>query len=114
MAGDEVMLVIAVSGLSVADTRRVVDYWRMAVNGPGLDAEADELSEQRYLHVSRTFHEMVKGDFLLDPVAGEVVLEALAAATPPRRDDDPRTVRQRRADAWLISPAASLIPGGTH
>ncbi|MCA1735916.1 MAG: HNH endonuclease [Actinobacteria bacterium] len=37
----------------------------------------------------------MKGDFLLDPQAGEVVMTALAALTPPRREGDDRIPAQR-------------------
>lgn len=37
---------------------------------------------------------MIKGDFVLDSEAGEVVLTALAALTPPRRQGDERTPGQ--------------------
>ncbi|HKX75807.1 MAG TPA: DUF222 domain-containing protein, partial [Acidimicrobiia bacterium] len=111
LSRDEVTLVNAVRELSVSDTRRVVDYWRTAVDGPGTEAGADDLCEQRYLYASRTMGGMVKGDFLLDPLAGEVVLEALAAVIPPRREGDERTPRQRRADG-LTDLARAFLDSG--
>src|SRR5688500_408349 len=53
LAGDEVSLVNAVGELSVADTRRVVEYWKTAVDGPGCAASAEELAAQRYLFAAR-------------------------------------------------------------
>ncbi len=108
---DEPMLMSAVAGLSVADTRRAVTYWQSAVDGPGCEAEAEELFAQRYLYGSRTFQGMVKVDGLLDPVNGELFLTALAAATPPRREGDERTAGQRRADA-LTDMARSFLDSG--
>ena len=105
------VLVDAVGSLSVADTRRAVAYWRWAVDGPGASADAEQMIEERYFHLSRTWGGMVKGDFLLDPVAGEIVSQALAAATPPRREGDDRTPRRRRADA-LTELARSFLDLG--
>ncbi len=94
---DEVTLVNAVSGLSVADTRRVVDYWRTAIDGPGVEVRVEELEDRRFLFASRTFEGMVKVDGLVGPLAGEVLLEALAAVTPPSGegpDRQPKTSRR--------------------
>jgi hypothetical protein len=100
LARDEVSLVNAVDPLSVADTRRVVEYWRSAVDGPGCDATAEELAERRYMHASRTWEGMVKVvDGLLDAINGDLFLTALGAATPPRSKDDTWDAGQRRADA---------------
>ena len=95
---DEVCLVNGVALLPVADTRRVVDYWKAVVDGPGCETSADELVERRYLYASKTLEGMVKVDGLLDPVEGDVLLTALAAATPPRREGDLRSPAQRRVD----------------
>ncbi len=111
LARDEVDLVNAVGGMSVADTRRTVEYWKAAVDGPGCAVTAEELIEQRYLFASSTFDGMVKIDGLLDPVAGDLVLTALGAATPPPADGDSRTARQRRADA-LADLARSYLDRG--
>jgi len=111
LARDEVTLVNAVEPLSVADTRRVVEYWRSAVDGPGGDATTEELLGRRYLHVSETWEGMVKVDGLLDPVEGDLFLTALGAATPPRSQDDPQTPGQRRADA-LSEIARSFLDSG--
>jgi hypothetical protein len=43
LARDVVTLVNAVEPLSVADTRRVVEYWRSAVDGPGCDATVSRM-----------------------------------------------------------------------
>jgi hypothetical protein len=101
---DEVTLVNTVGLLSVADTRRVVD-------GPGTETTAEDLFDRRYLFGSKTLDGMVKLDGLLDPVAGDLVLTALQAATPPRRDGDHRTPRQRRADA-LSDMARTFLDSG--
>lgn len=111
LAAAEVMLVNAASPLSVADTRRLVEYWKAAVDGPGCEATAAELEERRYLHASRTFEGMVKVDGLFDPVTGDLILTALDAAMPPPGGDDRRSIRQRRADAWA-DLARSFLDSG--
>jgi hypothetical protein len=111
LSQDQVTLVNAVSGLSVLDTRRVVGYWQAAVDGPGENLSAAELEARRYLHASRTFEGMVKVDGMLDPLGGELLLEALAGATPPRSEGDTRTAGQRRADG-LIDLARGFLDAG--
>jgi hypothetical protein len=108
---DEVTLVNTVGPLSVADTRRVLEYWKTAVDGPGTETTAQDLFDRRYLFGSKTLDGMIKLDGLLDPVAGDLVLTALQAATPPRRDGDHRTPRQRRADA-LSDMARTFLDSG--
>jgi hypothetical protein len=111
LASAEVMLVNAASPLSVADTRRLVEYWKAAVDGPGCEATSEELEERRYLFASRTLQGMVKVDGLFDPVNGDLILTALDAAMAPPAGDDPRTTRQRRADA-LAEIARSFLDSG--
>ena len=79
LASAEVMLVNAASPLTVSDTRRLVEYWKTAVDGPGCEATAAELEDRRYLHASKTFQGMVKIDGLFDPVTGDLILTALAS-----------------------------------
>ena len=111
LAAAEVMLVNAASPLSVADTRRLVEYWKAAVDGPGCEATAAELEERRYLHASKTFAGMVRIDGLFDPVTGDLILTALDAAMPPPAGDDSRSGRQRRADA-MADLARSFLDSG--
>jgi hypothetical protein len=82
LARDEATLTEAIEPLSVADTRRVVEYWRSAVDGPGGDATAEELLGRRYMHASQTWEGMVKVDGLLDPVEGDLFLTALGGCYP--------------------------------
>ena len=96
---DEGVLVAALEGLSVADTRRLVEYWKTSVDGPGTATEAEEKWGQRYLSASRTIAGMVRLDGLFDPENGDLILTALQAATPPPDPDEARTPGQRRADA---------------
>jgi hypothetical protein len=111
LSSAEVMLVNAAAPLTVADTRRLVEYWKSAVDGPGHETTVEELEQRRYLHASRTFEGMVKVDGLFDPVNGDLILTALAAAMPAPAGDDARTTRQRRADAWT-DLARSFLDSG--
>ena len=109
---DEVTLANTVGPLSVADTRRVLDYWKTAVDGPGAETTVEELFDRRYLFGSKTIEGMVRLDGLLDPVAGDLVLTALQAATPPTRHGDQRSPSQRRADA-LTDLARTFLDSGS-
>ncbi len=95
----------------MADTVRLVEYWKTAVDGPGAETTVEELEERRYLFAAKTFEGMVKLDGLLDPITGDLVLTALGAATPPPCRDDRRTARQRRADA-LADLARRFLDSG--
>ena len=100
----ELTLIEGMADLSIANTRQLLSYWHTAMDGPGTETDAEEIWNRRYFFLSQTTGAMVKGDFLLDPQAGEVVMTALAALTPPRREGDDRIPAQRRADApsiWL-------------
>ena len=79
--------------------RRLVEYWKTAVDGPGSETTAEELEERRYLLASKTFEGMVKLDGLFDPVTGDLILTAFDAATPPpgrRRSPDCPPAASRR------------------
>jgi hypothetical protein len=56
-------------------------------------------TERRDLRVNKTFEGMVAIEGMLDPEGGQLLLNALAAFTPPRSPGDGRTPGQRRADA---------------
>jgi hypothetical protein len=108
---DEKTLTEAVEPLSVSDARRVVDYWRWAVDGPEMGAQVEELSDRQYLFASRLLNGMGKIDGLLDPVITDLVFTALAAATPPRVEGDQRSAARRRVDA-LADIARSFLDSG--
>lgn len=92
LAAGEVMLVNAAFPLTVADTRRLVEYWKTAVDGPGGETTVEELEERRYLHASRMFEGMVKVDGLFDRRRPE---ERPAAASRRFRPPGPFVSRLR-------------------
>jgi len=115
----EETLVEAARTLTVGRLRRVVDYWRSAIDWDAATAETEDLHSRRFLYVSRTFEGMVKLDGLFDPVDGETLLAALAAVTTPSdraSGTDPdvvpyRSAVQRRADG-LVDLARSFLDRG--
>jgi hypothetical protein len=88
---------------SMNDLRRVVSYWRQAVERElALEGE-EKVRAQRRLHASVSLLGMVRVDGNLDPETGETFLTALGAVLDSearsRGGDDERTPAQRRADA---------------
>jgi len=112
----EETLVKAAAALSVADTRRVVDHWRIAALPQESAARAEAIVAQRWLYASPTFEGMVRLDGWFDPVDGDTILTALAAATAPRdKTGDDASAAQRRADGladicrqWLADGAPEM------
>ncbi|MGH8948703.1 MAG: DUF222 domain-containing protein, partial [Acidimicrobiia bacterium] len=95
----EERLVDIVSDLSVSDTRRVVDYWRQSVDGPGTIRDQLEQMELRGISGSKSLGGMIRVDGWMTTTAGEAFLAAIDALMPPQSQDDTRTPRQRRHDA---------------
>ena len=94
----EQRLVDIVESLDTVDTGETVESWRQAMHGPGLlDPEKQQL--RRGLSASWMLDGMLRVDGTLNQIAGEAFLAAIEATTPPRRDGDTRTPRQRRHDA---------------
>lgn len=106
----EESLVDIVEGLSVSDTHRAIEYWRQAVAGPE-DLEGESQIRRRGLSLSRTWDGMRRVDGWLTAMAGEALETALDALTPPPRDREARTPRQRRHDA-LEDLARSFLDHG--
>lgn len=113
----EERLVDIVEGLDAVDTRRAVEYWRHAVEGPGdLDPEAQWV--RRGLHLSPSISGMRKVDGWLTKTAGEALETVIDALMPPPRDGDTRSPAQRRHDAlenvcrdWLDNGSTPSIGG---
>ena len=113
----EEALVEIVEGLDAVDTAKAVAYWRQAMEGPG-DLDPETQQDRRGLHLSETAGGMRRVDGWLTQTAGAALEAALDANTPPRRDDDTRTPRQRRHDAlenlsrdWLDNGTTPTVGG---
>ena len=107
---DQQFLIDTISGLSMNDARRSVDYWKQAADQQATAADAEHLWRRRCLHVSETLGGMVRIDGELDPEGGQIVLTALRSFTDSQQRDptDNRLPTQRRADA-LIELAADRL-----
>ncbi len=113
----EQRLVEIVETLDAVDTGKAVEYWRQAVDGPGqLDPDKQQL--RRGLSASWMLDGMLKVDGTLNQTAGEAFLAAIDANSPPPRDGDTRTPRQRRHDAlenlcrdWLDNGTTPTVGG---
>jgi hypothetical protein len=112
---DEEVLLDAVSGLSMGDARRAVDYWRQAADAEAAVAAQEQLHARRRLSISETFEGMVRIDGNLDPESGKIVLKAIGSLVEPGYldPDDQRTPHQRRADALVDLCADHLAHGDT-
>ena len=107
----EEMLCDTVSQLSVIDSGRVLTYWKEAIYQRNGADGAERLHARRRVHLSQTFEGMFRLDGYLDPLAGEIIREALDAATPPPAEGDARTPGQRRADALYDVARQALDQG---
>ena len=105
---DVEMLVEHARRLRFDDFTRVLAYWSYTADPDGAEGDSAALVEGRRCHVSRTFRGCVVGDFLLDPLAGAVVHDALREIEQELFDAEwaeagfmRRTPAQRRADALV-------------
>lgn len=113
----EERLVEIVEGLDAVDTGKAVEYWRQSVDGPG-EIDIETQFRRRGLSISRTMGGMRRVDGWLTALAGEALETAISALTPPPRDGDSRTSRQRRHDAledlcrdWLDNGTTPTVGG---
>jgi len=113
----EEQLVDIVEGLDAVDTRRAVDYWRQATDGPG-ETDPETQYFRRGLSMSETIGGMRRVEGWLTAMTGDALEAALDANNPPLRDGDMRTPRQRRHDAlenlcrdWLDNGSTPTIGG---
>jgi len=118
----EQQLVEAARIHSMSDLRRVVAYWRQAVEREHAAQGEEKLREQRRLHASVSLLGMVRLDGNLDPETGETLLTALGAVLDAEarsgKGEDDRTPAQRRADAlaevcrqWLDGSERPTVAG---
>jgi hypothetical protein len=112
---DQQFLVDTISGLSMNDARRAIDYWKQAADQQATVADAEHLHRRRHLHVSETLGGMVRIDGELDPEGGQIVLTALRSFTDSQQRDstDDRLPAQRRADALIEMAADHLAHADT-
>lgn len=94
----ETRLVEIVGPLSVSDTRRALEYWRQAVDGPG-DLGLESQLKRRGVSLSGPIGGMRHVEGWMTLLAGETFEAGLSAHMPPPSPDDERTPRQRRHDA---------------
>jgi hypothetical protein len=78
-AQHEGALVDAARGHTVEDLRKVVGYWRQAVDQAEPVEQEERLRARRHLHLSPMMFGMLRVDGELDPETGESVLTALGA-----------------------------------
>jgi hypothetical protein len=114
-ARDESVLVDTVSGLSMGDARRALDYWRQAADQAAFARDAHHTHQSRGLSISETLGGMVRIDADLDPESGAIVTIALRSLVEPTLLDpsDTRTLRQRRVDALTELCSDHLTHGDT-
>jgi hypothetical protein len=118
LADHAATLVEQAETLPVRDFTTVMRRWAALADDQLASATFEEMWPRRHFHASATFDGWVAGDFLLDPAAGQALLDTLDHLAPPdpqESPDGPRTLSQRRADAvadlttWYTSGAK---PGG--
>ena len=105
-------VLLEIVGDNVEETRRVLDYWTATVNQPGKGSDLETQLLRRRFDYSRRANGMVEGEFALTSTAGEALIAALDAMTPPPASDDTRTTTQRRHDGFedLVN---SFLTGST-
>jgi hypothetical protein len=94
----EEALVSAARSLPAKAMSNRLAAWHQRVDADRAEREATRRFERRRLHISRTFHGMVRLDGELDPDTGQTVITALRAICPAPAARDERTPPQRRAD----------------
>jgi hypothetical protein len=91
---------------------RIRDYF----DPEAADRKRRQRQTSRWLSASRTYDNVVSIQGMLDPDAGELLLNTLGALMPPPSPDDTRTGSQRRADALLdlcrLGGQAAPVAGG--
>lgn len=114
----ENMLLDFADTMSLKDFRRAVGYWSNCADQTRAEYDYSQQQDASYLHVSRTYGEMVKIDGLVDKEAGETLLTALnAAMTPDARQHgshgalDPAPQRRARALGLIATQFLNNHPG---
>jgi len=90
------------TALSVRDFTMVMRRWASLADDVLASDTFEQQWERRHLHASVTLNGWVTGQFLLDPAAGQTLIQTLDHLAPPDWVDTlegPRSLSQRRADA---------------
>ena len=114
LADHAAVLAEQAANLSIHDFTTVARRWASLADDQLAQEEFMQKWQRRHLHASVTVDGWVAGDFFLDPVAGQSLLNALDHLAPPDPADAPdgvRTLSQRRADA-LVDLADHYLDGG--
>lgn len=96
---DAETVLLEIVGDGYDDTRKILDYWRQSADKVGVEIDEQNQLIRRRFDIRNTTNGMVEGDFSLTSVAGESLMTAIDALTPPTSDHDDRTPSQRRADS---------------
>lgn len=131
-AADEADLVDGATRLKFGTLVRRLKYWEYRADPDGSERNADKQREGRKLFVSQSWEDMWNGDFLLDPLNGEIFYNELKrreqvffdedwAEARTRLGDDAceadlqRTPAQRRADALVeMAVRSASMPAGAR
>lgn len=95
------VLVEQAKRLPVGDLATVMRRWAALADDQLAKDTFAQKWHRRHLHISSTLDGWVAGDFYLDPVAGETLINVLDHIAPPDPEDAPdgqRSLSQRRAD----------------
>ncbi len=103
-------VLLEIVGDTPEETRQILDYWRHSVDKPGVVIGEEFQLQRRRFDFSRKPNGMIDGEFSLPTAAGDTLITAIDALTPPPGEDDTRTASQRRADA-LEDLSRSFLEG---
>jgi hypothetical protein len=129
-AADEAWLIDTIEPLNVRHARTVIARWTAMAQAELDRARADDTETEpdpepdqaasNSLHLSQTFGGRYAGTFDLDPIAGTLIAEAIAAAIDTKCNDgsysstDDIAPAKRRADALVELVTAGAAPGERH
>lgn len=108
------VLVEQAKQLPIGDFTTVMRRWASLADDQLAKDDFIDKWDRRHLHASTTLDGWVTGDFSLDPVAGQNLINTLDHLAPPDPQDapdGPRPLSQRRADA-LADLSTWYINGG--
>ncbi len=98
-ADDEERLVRAADRLRVSQFEKALTYWKQLHEPDLVEQTAQEAFDARELSASRTMHDVVVVDALLDPIGGAIVLRELERLEQELWEADWAEARSRLGDA---------------